>query len=174
VLSKGTVCVASDDACLYWPTCEPQDALVTGVCALYFGVYWDGATCAPRSGCACAGADCGLGYGSIEACEAEHLSCLRPCGGHTPDGILRCSDDEYCDQTGHCGYADGGGYCRARPTTCPDEEIVFAPVCGCDGITYDSECHAHAAGAAVFVDVACEEYYDGAEGGRGRRPADRG
>ena len=65
----------------------------------------------------------------------------RACGGFTG---AQCDGDEYCDFTDDdCGIADGGGFCRARPTLCPD---LYAPVRGANGQVYGNACEAHADG----------------------------
>lgn len=51
-----------------------------------------------------------------------------------------------------CGAADAPGTCQTRPTNCPAD---FSLVCGCDGVTYDNECKAHAAGASAKKRGGC-------------------
>jgi len=75
------------------------------------------------------------------------------CGGLLGKG---CAADEYCafETSAACGAADQTGVCKSRPEGCPD---IAAPVCACDGQTYDNECMAAFKGSSVLHNGACDE-----------------
>lgn len=71
------------------------------------------------------------------------------CGGLSGIG---CGAGLYCDTgPGQCTAA-GAGTCRVRPQVCT---AIYAPVCGCDGETYASDCVAATAGVTVAAAGEC-------------------
>jgi len=64
-----------------------------------------------------------------------------------------CAEGHFCDPAPNtCGVADAGGRCTVRPDECPAD---FVPVCGCDGVTYGSDCDRRRAGVAKNHDGVC-------------------
>jgi hypothetical protein len=81
---------------------------------------------------------------------------------------VTCDSGDDCRTNQFCKRADGvcaegaSGICTNRPTTCP---TTIAPVCGCDGTTYDNACIANAAGVNVASEGACQGGACGGEAG---------
>lgn len=85
----------------------------------------------------------------VEVCEEP----VAPaCGGLAG---LQCDDGFYCDYApeARCGIADQTGVCREIPGTCTG---ALAPVCGCNGVTYNNSCDAARAGMSVTSEGSCE------------------
>jgi hypothetical protein len=69
---------------------------------------------------------------------------------------IPCPTGTYCDfpDGSFCGGDDSGGVCvPIGPGEC---DLIYAPVCGCDGNTYGNACAADAAGTDVLHDGECE------------------
>jgi len=86
-------------------------------------------------------------------------SAEKVCG--TIAGIT-CASGWFCDfPSGMCRIPDGAGVCRPRPEVCA---AIFAPVCGCDGKTYPSDCDRQGAGVSKASEGTCPAGTGGAGG----------
>jgi hypothetical protein len=108
----------------------------------------------PSPVCGCDGAtyDSACAAAAVGVNVAHEGACEQRCG--TIAG-LSCPDGDVCDlEPGMCNGADLGGVCVPKPEVCPE---IYAPVCGCDGVTYGNDCERVAAEAQKDHDGACDE-----------------
>jgi hypothetical protein len=76
----------------------------------------------------------------------------QTCGGFPG---TQCPKGEFCSYAPDaiCGAADATGTCAPIPGAC---DLLWAPVCGCDGITYSNECAANLAGVSAATQGECK------------------
>jgi len=139
-----------DRACTSNSDCAETELCGTGICEGGLG------TCLPRPTecddtitsfvCGCNGrtyqSEC---FASLDGVRLAQL------------GACNCQDNSTCDADQFCALDDSclnPGECLPRPSSCETAEIE--PVCGCDNMTYDSQCSAFQAGARVSASGMCE------------------
>ena len=153
---EAQLCGAPDDA--FCPTGEfckrPEgecSAEARGECA----DIPDTCPVAPDQVCGCDGVtytnSCLAAAAGVTIASRGECAEVIACGGGT--GVT-CATGEFCKgDTGNCGD-NPEGVCTIKPQSCP---ATIQRVCGCDGVTYDNECMADAAGVTVASTGACAE-----------------
>ena len=86
----------------------------------------------------------GCGSSSDSASDGEL------CGGATR---VECRERSFCRfQDASCGSQEQVGVCEEKPDVCV---LVYEPVCGCNGKSYDNRCFAGLEGISVEREGPC-------------------
>jgi hypothetical protein len=159
--------VCGCDGKTYGNACSAAAAGVSVSASGECGLSCKNDTDCPIADCACLDTDhdgqcentcpvfhCSAGHCAMTTTSTD-LQAGDACGGLVPAGAPSCAAGLFCQsQPGSlCGAADAPGICVAVPNSCPN---VSAPVCGCDGNTYQSACHATLAHAGILDVGACK------------------
>jgi len=150
------VSVERSGACVEVVCASNDDCDITELCSTPAGTCGGSGVCAPRPA-ACPAIYlpvCGCDGTTYEnKCKADEArvsvdydgECIAFCNTN-----FDCGAGEFCKHP--IGYCVTGGVCAPQPAKCP---AIFAPVCGCDRITYENECLADQAGTSVGTNGTC-------------------
>ncbi len=92
--------------------------------------------------------DCDVDLSDFAALQLNFTGVLPLCPQCFDSG--ECPVGEYCVKP--IGYCPEPGQCRPKPTSCMPE---WAPVCGCNGVSFENACYAAQAGETVEHDGPC-------------------
>lgn len=91
---------------------------------------------------------CSCSEGGQVACTLRACLPIDSCGGGEA-----CGEGEYCKPAENIACNDLSGSCVPKPEAC---DAIYAPICGCDGKTYGSDCDAAMQGVAVASQGECD------------------
>jgi len=128
--------------------CAPDWTLCCGQCLSPFAGVCQ-TPCPPAGGGGATGGTGGAGGATGTGGTGGSIGAT--CAGERGESCLAAN--QLCDlEAGYCGSSDGGGICVVKPQACPD---IYQPVCGCNGMTYPSDCVRQLAGVSKDHDGAC-------------------
>ena len=138
-----------DAACTSNAECLETELCATGLCEGGLG------TCRPRP------TECDDVTSFVCGCDGRTYqnTCFAEQAGVrlAQTGACGCEVNEDCDPDQFCALANSclnPGSCRPRPMSC--QMLPVEPVCGCDNVTYETECAAFEAGVRVSASAPCE------------------
>jgi hypothetical protein len=125
--------------------------------------YCKASTCGALGSCEARPDDCPTIHATVcgcdnktygNACKAAKAGVTAaksgPCDGNACTTSAQCGVGQFCRFIS--GACTGTGKCESRPGGCPE---VLDWVCGCNGVDYQNECEAHAAGVNVAQKGKC-------------------
>jgi hypothetical protein len=68
-------------------------------------------------------------------------------------GDAPCPANQFCELSVGCVVGTVGGTCTVKPSVC---DMMYAPVCGCDKVTYGNDCMRQGAGQPKLADGECK------------------
>jgi hypothetical protein len=104
------------------------------------------------------GAVSGAGAGGLAGTSGAGAGGRSNAGAGGTSSSVTCSNDNGCQPTQFCSKSACNaptGVCKTKPLQCAGTDAVFAPVCGCDHMTYYSPCVADREGTNVASQGEC-------------------